>query len=88
MPIKCNKIKQHWGQISDSKNSELSAKVDPEWFIIVNVVLSDTYGGISAVCSGPLDASLADTNMDEFNSKNEVAEEIEYDDASSDEQES
>ena len=90
LPIKCNKIKRHWGQILDSKKngSELSAKVDPEWFIIVSVVLSDTYGGINAVCSGPLDTSLADTNLDGFNSKNEVAEEIEYNDASFDEQES
>ena len=43
---------------------------------------------INVVCSGPLDTSLADTNMDEFDSKNDVGEDIEYFDASSDEQES
>ena len=55
-----------------------AGKDDPEWFIIVNPVLSDTNGGIHAVCSSPLDTSFADTNMDEFNSENEVEEHIEY----------
>ena len=35
-----------------------------------------------------LDALLIDTNMDAFNSKSEVGEDIEYDDTSSNEQES
>ena len=76
---KCNNIKQQWRQISDSKKngSGLAGRNDPEWFIIVNPVLSDTNGGINAVCSGPLDTSLVDTNMDEFNSENEVGEDIE-----------
>ena len=51
---------------------------------IINVVLSDTNGGINAVCSGPLDTSLVDTNMDEFIIKNKVGEDIKYNDASSD----
>ena len=77
-----NKIQQHkqqWRQISDSKKngSRSAGRNDPEWFIIVNPVLSDTNGGINAVCSGPLDTSLVDTNMDEFNSENEVGEDIE-----------
>ena len=76
---KCNNIKQQWRQISDSKKngSELAGKDDPEWFIIVNPILSDTNGGINAVCSGPLDALLVDANVDEFNSEKEVGEDIE-----------
>ena len=53
-------------------DSRLAGRDDPELFIIVNPVLSDTNGGINAVCSGPLDTSLVDTNMNEFNSENEV----------------
>ena len=34
-------------------------------------------GGVNAVCSGPLDTSLIDTNMDALNSKNEFGEDIE-----------
>ena len=34
----------------------------------------DANGGINSVCSGPLDTSPVDTNMDEFNSENEVGE--------------
>ena len=80
---------QQWRQISDSKQngSGLAGRDDPECFIIVNPVLSDTNGGINAVYSGPLDTPLVNTNMDEFNSENEVGEHIEYNDASSDEQE-
>ena len=76
---KCNNIKQQWRQISDSKKngSRLAGRNDPEWFIIVNPVLSYTNGSINAVCSGPLNTSLVDTNMDEFNSENEVGEDIE-----------
>ena len=73
---KYNNIKQQWRQDLDSKkNGHGSAWNDePEWFIIVNPVLVDANGGINAVCSGPLDTSLVDTNMDEFNSENEVGE--------------
>ena len=90
LQTKYNTIKKQWRQISDSKKngSRLAGRDDPQWFIIVNPVLSDTNGGINAVCSGPLDTSLVDTNMNEFNSENEVGEDTEYNDASSDEQES
>ena len=75
---------------TDSKKngSGLARRDDPEWFIIVNPVLSDANGSINAVCSSPLDTSLVITNVDEFNSENEVGENIEYNDASSGEQES
>ena len=78
--------KQQWRQISDLKKngSGLAQRNDPECFVIINLVLSDTNGGINAVCSGPLDTSLVDTNMDEFIIKNKVGEDIKYNDASSD----
>ena len=78
--------KQQWRQISGSKKngSGLAQRNDPECFVIINLVLSDTNGGINAVCSGPLDTSLVDTNMDEFIIKNKVGEDIKYNDASSD----
>ena len=60
------------------------SKIRLEKTFIINVVLSDTNGGINAVCSGPLDTSLVDTNMDEFIIKNKVGEDIKYNDASSD----
>ena len=72
----------------DKNSSALVGRYGPEWFIIVNPVLSDTNGGINAVCSGPSDTSLVDTNMDELNSENKVEEDIEYNDVSSDEHES
>ena len=60
------------------------SKIRLEKTFIINLVLSDTNGGINAVCSGPLDTSLVDTNMDEFIIKNKVGEDIKYNDASSD----
>ena len=83
-------ITQQWRKISHSKKngSGLDQRNDPELFIMINPVLSDTNGHIITVCSCPLDTSLVDTNMDEFNSKNEAAEDIEYNDSSSDKQES
>ena len=52
LQTKYNNIKEQWRQISDSKKngSGLAGRDDPEWFIIVNPVLSDTNGGINAVC--------------------------------------
>ena len=67
--------------------SGLTGKDDPEWSIIVNLVLSDINRDINAVCSGPLDTPFADTNRDEFNNENDVGKDIEYDDASYGEQE-
>ena len=60
------------------------SKIRLEKTFIISLVLSDTNGGINAVCSGPLDTSLVDTNMDEFIIKNKVGEDIKYNDASSD----
>ena len=57
-------------------------KDDPESFIIVNSVLSDTNGGMHTVCSGPLDTSFFHANIDEFNSENEVEEHTGYENAS------
>ena len=57
--------------------SGLAGKDYPKWFIIVNPVLSDRNGGINAVCSDPLDTSLVDTIIAEFNNENEVGEDIE-----------
>ena len=70
--------KQQWRQISDSnKNgSGLVQRNEPECCVIINLVLSNTNGGINAVCSGPLDTSLVNTNMDEFIIKNKVGEDI------------
>ena len=83
-------IRQQWRQISHSKKNGtgLDQRNDPELFIIINPVLSDTNGYNITVFSGPLDTSLVDTNMDEFNSKNKAEEDIEYNDSSSDKQES
>ena len=64
--------------------SGLVQRNDPECFVIINQVLSNTNGGINAICSGPLDTSLVNTNMDEFIIKNKVGETIKYNDASSD----
>ena len=77
-------ITQQWRKISHSKKngSGLDQRNDPELFIMINPVLSDTNGHIITVCSGPLDTSLVDTNMDELSSKNEAAEDIEYNDSS------
>ena len=63
---KYKNLKQQWRQISDSKKngSGLAGRDDPEWFIIITPVLSDTNGGFNPVCSGPLHTSLVDTNMD------------------------
>ena len=53
-------IKQHKAAMETSfrlkkKNgSYLAGKDEPEWFIIENSFLSDTNGGINAVCSGPI----------------------------------
>ena len=58
-------------------NSGLAGKDDSDPGI--NSVLLVTNDVINAVCSGPLDTSLTDRNMDEFNSKNEVGEDIAYD---------
>ena len=65
----------------------LAGRDEPEWFIIANPVLSDINGRINAICSCPLDTPLIDTNMDEVNSENEIEEDVEYNDASSGEQE-
>ena len=90
LQTKYNDIKQQWREILDSKKNGpgLAGRDDPEWFIIVTPVLSDTNGGINAVCSGPFDTLLVGTNIDEFNIQNGVREDIEYNGTSSDEQES
>ena len=62
-----------------NNSSVLAREDDYEWFIIVNPVLLDTNGSINAVS---LDTPLATTNMDEFNCENEVGDDIQYNDAS------
>ena len=64
----------------------LTGEDDLEWSITINPDLLDTNSGINTVCSGPLDVSFVDTNREEFYNENEVGEDIEYDDVSSDEQ--
>ena len=64
----------------------LAGEHDPDWSIIVNLGLCNRNCGINTVCLGPLDTSFPDTNSDEFDSKDKVVEDIEYDDASSDKQ--
>ena len=51
-----------------------------------NISSNDSKKNGSALAGGPLDTSFADANRKEFNSENEVGEDIEYNDVSSDEQ--
>lgn len=84
-----NKLQQHKAAIETfhKNGSGLAGNDDFDRFIIVNPILSYTNGDINAACSGPLDTSLANTNMDEFNNKNKVGEVTKNNDISSNEQE-
>ena len=60
LQYKYNNIKQQWRKISDKKKngSGLKPSNDPEWYKIVNPVLTDSNQGIDSVCSKPEDTSF------------------------------
>ena len=83
LQIKYNNIKQNWRKIADKKKtgSGLAYTKDPDWFAIINPILSDANHGVEAVCSDPADTSFArqqylqhDFDDDDESGENELTE--------------
>ena len=68
LQTKYNNIKQQWRKIRDKQKmsgSGIAAPKSPDWFQIVNPVLSDTNQLMDNICSGPEDTSLIYEDEDE-----------------------
>ena len=60
LQVKYNNIKQQWRKLKDRQKhgSGLAPKKYPDWFKIINPVLSDTNQTIDNICSHPKDLSM------------------------------
>ena len=68
---KYNNLKQKWRQRSDQKKngSGLASSEDPEWYTILDPVLTDTNTGLDVICSDPAETSFVKNQNEEDGSE-------------------